>query len=135
MRLRRSTTANGAALCNAELRRFLAQGVDSDSRIAAAWAAHAFADGYFGAAPTLSPARAAGKALEAINSWLFSQGWSQPDRPKARVDFGAVLLIGRRLGFVTTANRTIYLWRKGKLLPLVGRHRTISSADSSRGVA
>jgi hypothetical protein len=100
----------------------LAQGVDDDdgSRIAAVWAAHAFADGYFGAAPTLSPARAAGKALEAINSWLFGQGWSQPDQPKARVGFGAVLLVGRRLRFVTAADRAIYLWREGKLLPLEG---------------
>ena len=42
----------------------LTQGVENaaEARQAAAWAAHGFADGYFGAAPTLSPARAAGRA-------------------------------------------------------------------------
>ncbi|MBX9709676.1 MAG: hypothetical protein K2X60_01450, partial [Xanthobacteraceae bacterium] len=93
----------------------LTQGVDNE---AAAWAAHGFADGYFGAAPTLSPARAAGQSLEAINSWLFAQGSSRQHRSALQVGFGAVLMTGRRLGFVGAGDGAFYLWRQGKLLPL-----------------
>jgi len=71
-------------------------------------------------------ARAAGKALEAINSWLFSQGWSQPQRPKARADMSAILMMGRRLGFITAAARAVYLWRADRLSQLDG------SAELSR---
>jgi hypothetical protein len=88
-----------------------------EARQATAWAAHGFADGYFGTAPTLSPTRAAGRALEAINSWLFGQG-SLRHQPGLHVCFAAVLMAGRRLGFVSVGRCAIYLWRQGKLLPL-----------------
>jgi hypothetical protein len=98
----------------------LTQGIDNEAgaRQAAAWAAHGFADGYFGAAPTLSPTRAAGRALEAINSWLFGQGSSRQQQPGLQVCFAAILMVGRRLGFVSAGRCAIYLWRQGKLLPL-----------------
>src|SRR5260370_10976190 len=75
----------------------LTQGVENaaDARQAAAWAAHGFADGYFGAAPTLSPTRAAGRALEAINSWLFGPGSSRPQQPGLHVCLAAILMAGR----------------------------------------
>jgi hypothetical protein len=98
----------------------LTQGVENaaEARQAAAWAAHGFADGYFGAAPTLSPTRAAGRALEAINSWLFGQGSSRQQQPGLDVCLAAILMMGRRLGFVSVGRCAIYLWRQGKLLPL-----------------
>src|SRR5438477_7899371 len=98
----------------------LSQGIETGENAgqAAAWAAHGFAEGYFGAAPTLSPARAAGRALEAINSWLFGQGLSRQQQQGLQVCFAAILLVGRRLGFVSAGRCAIYLWRQGKLLPL-----------------
>jgi hypothetical protein len=92
--------------------------IGADARQAAAWAAHGFAEGYFGAAPTLSPARAAGRALEAINSWLFGQGSSRQPQQELQVCFAAILMAGRRLGFVSAGRCVVYLWRQGKLLPL-----------------
>jgi hypothetical protein len=98
----------------------LSQGIENGSNTlqAAAWAAHGFAEGYFGAATTLSPTRAAGKALEAINSWLFGYGSSRQQNPGLHVCFAAMLMAGRRVGFVSVGRCTIYLWRQGTLLPL-----------------
>lgn len=97
----------------------LAQNVgNSGTPQAANWASLAFADGYFGATPTLGPPRASAQALEAINSWLFNLGWSQQRQAQSRVNFGAMLLIGRRLGFVSVGDCTFYLWRQGQLSPL-----------------
>jgi len=98
----------------------LTQGVENEgtARNAAAWAAHGFADGYFGAAATLSPARAAGQALEAINGWLFGQGGARQQQRKLHACFGAILMVGRRLGFVSVGDGAVYLWRQEELLPL-----------------
>src|SRR3979490_2653672 len=98
----------------------LTQGIENagDAREAAAWAANGFAHGYFGAPATLSPTRAAGRALEAINSWLFGQGSSRQQPPGLQVCFAAILMVGRRLGLVSPGRGAIYLGRQGKLLPL-----------------
>src|ERR1700758_463918 len=89
----------------------LAQGTrENGSQYAPYWAARGFADGYFGATPTLSPARAAALSLQAINDWLFGQGWSEQRRAKSSVCLGAILLIGRRLGLVRVGDCAFYLW-------------------------
>ncbi|MBV9563035.1 MAG: protein kinase [Bradyrhizobium sp.] len=97
----------------------LAEGLGAvDAGPSAACAAHAFADGYFGAAPTLGAARAAGQALMAINDWLFHQGWSRQAQGQSHVRLGAILLRGRRLGFVVAGDCAVYRRRHGALLPL-----------------
>jgi hypothetical protein len=93
---------------------------NNQSRTRPYWAAHGFADGYFGAAPTLSPARAAALSLEAINDWLYGMGRTQQEREKSALRLGAILIVGRRLGFVSAGDCTFYLWRQDQLLPLNG---------------
>jgi hypothetical protein len=44
---------------------------------------HGLLEGYFGAATTLGPGRAAGLALGSANAWMFGQSRADPGHPLA----------------------------------------------------
>jgi hypothetical protein len=104
----------------------LTEGPDDGTaaRETAELAAHGFIEGYFGAAPTLSAPRAAGRALQAINAWLHGQShngqsYNSQSHGGRQAGFAALLLTGRRLGMATLGPETILRRRAGEILPLV----------------
>ncbi len=85
---------------------------------AAQIAVHEFAEGYFGARSTLSPKRAAAKAMASVNRWLAGQGKAPPPP----VSLSALLLRGRRIGLVQLGTCQMYRLRQGALTPLMAPH-------------
>ena len=81
-----------------------------------------FTESYFGARATLSNARAAGRALSTINSWLFNQGRTEPQRQETSASFTALLLFGKQAAIVHVGDNRSYRLRGGQLVPLTFEH-------------
>lgn len=85
---------------------------------AAQIAVNGFAEGYFGAGESLSPARAAARSLTSINSWLHSQSKGSRDGRGYLASVSAVLFAGRRVSILHVGDCRIYSCRDGELHPL-----------------
>lgn len=81
-----------------------------------------FVESYFGARNTLSNARAAGRGLATINSWLFTQGSNDPAQPPASASFLALLLFAKQAAIVHVGEVRAYRLRRGELIPLTFTH-------------
>ena len=68
-------------------------------RVAAETAVRGFLDGYFGMPETLGPRRAAARALEAVNAWIFAQGRADANLAQMACAFSA-LALHRRVAHV-----------------------------------
>ncbi len=85
---------------------------------AAQIAVNGFAEGYFGAGETLSPARAAARSLTSINSWLHSQSKGSRDGRGYLASVSAILFSGRRISILHVGDCRIYSCRNGEVHPL-----------------
>jgi serine/threonine protein phosphatase PrpC len=84
-------------------------------------AVHLLAEGYFGAAATLSTRRAVALALTAANSWMFSQ--SRADRAHGmQASLAALIFAGRHVGIVNVGDCRVYRIRDGQPTPLTEDH-------------
>ena len=81
-----------------------------------------FVESYFGARHTLSNARAAGRGLATINSWLFTQGLNDPALPPASASFLALLLFAKQAAIVHVGEVRGYRLRRGEVIPLTFTH-------------
>ncbi len=95
---------------------------------AAQLAVHSFAEGYFGAPPTLSPRRAAGMALSAFNRWLSGQLQCTAPHPPAPASLSALLLHHGRVTVVQIGICQLYRLRGGVLMPLIRPHLRLGTA-------
>jgi hypothetical protein len=85
---------------------------------AAQIAVNGFAEGYFGAGETLSPARAAARSLTSINSWLHSQSKGGRNGRGFLASISAILFAGRRISILHVGDCRIYSVRGGEVHPL-----------------
>lgn len=91
------------------------------AREAAHVALHGLVEGYFGAAATLGPGRAASLALGAANAWMFSQSRADPEHGMAAA-LTALIFVGRRVRIVHVGDCRVYRARDGQLAPLTSDH-------------
>jgi Protein kinase domain/Protein phosphatase 2C len=87
------------------------------AREAAHIALHGLLEGYFGAAATLGPGRAAGLALGSANAWMFGQSRADPGHPMA-ASLTALIFVGRRVRIVHVGDCRAYRRRGSQLTPL-----------------
>jgi hypothetical protein len=93
---------------------------------AAALTVQSFAEGYFGAPATLSPARAASLSLAAVNRWLCAQSGY------GAVSFTALLLHNGSLGLLHLGAGILLRYRGKRLTPLLREH--INSQGPTRAI-
>ena len=96
-------------------------GAGPRAREAAHIALHGLLEGYFGAAATLGPGRAAGLALGSANAWMFGQSRADPGRPMA-ASLTALIFVGRRVRIVHVGDGRVYRRRGSQLTPLTSDH-------------
>jgi len=94
----------------------VARGVGAGPRLreAAHVALHGLVEGYFGAAATLGPGRAASLALGAANAWMFSQSRADPEHGMAAA-LTALIFVGRRVRIIHVGDCRVYRRRGGQL--------------------
>ncbi|MGA7804394.1 bifunctional protein-serine/threonine kinase/phosphatase [Bradyrhizobium sp.] len=109
----------------------VARGIGSGPRAreAAHIALHSLVEGYFGAAGTLGPARAASLALASANAWMFSQSHADPTHGMAAA-VTALIFVGRRVRIVHVGDCRVYRKRGAELAPLTSDH-VLPAADGS----
>ncbi len=95
---------------------------------AAALTTYSFAEGYFGARPTLSPARAGNQSLTALNRWLCAHPGYGP------VSFTALLLQNGRLGILHLGASLLLRYRSKILVPVLREHRNDASLMPTRAL-
>jgi serine/threonine protein phosphatase PrpC len=88
---------------------------------AAQIAVDSLAEGYFGAAATLGPSRAASLALASANAWMFSQSRADPHRSMA-ASLTALIFVGRHVRIIHVGDCRVYRKRGRQLLPLTSEH-------------
>ncbi|HEX9591511.1 MAG TPA: protein kinase [Bradyrhizobium sp.] len=96
-------------------------GAGPHAREAAHIALHGLLEGYFGAAATLGPGRAAGLALGSANAWMFGQSRADPGHPMA-ASLTALIFVGRRVRIVHVGDGRVYRRRGSQLTPLTSDH-------------
>jgi Protein kinase domain/Protein phosphatase 2C len=96
-------------------------GAGPRAREAAHIALHGLLEGYFGAAATLGPGRAAGLALGSANAWMFGQSRADPGHPMA-ASLTALIFVGRRVRIVHVGDGRVYRRRGSQLTPLTSDH-------------
>jgi hypothetical protein len=96
-------------------------GAGPRAREAAHIALHGLLEGYFGAAATLGPGRAAGLALGSANAWMFGQSRADPGHPLA-ASLTALIFVGRRVRIVHVGDCRVYRRRGSQLTPLTSDH-------------
>ncbi|OYV25800.1 MAG: hypothetical protein B7X08_04245, partial [Acidocella sp. 20-63-7] len=94
----------------------------ADARDCAQLAVHSLAEGYFGAARTLSSRRAASLALIAINRWLFGQTRTDATRHLVPVSLSSLMFHHRQLGIAQIGTGRLFRYRGKTLLPLMRDH-------------
>jgi serine/threonine protein phosphatase PrpC len=97
-------------------------GAGRGAREAAEIAVHELAEGYFGAAATLGPGRAAGLALASVNAWMFSQSGADPERTNMSASLSALIFVGRHVRIIHVGDCRIYRKRNDALVPLTIEH-------------
>lgn len=96
-------------------------GTGPRAREAAHIAVHELVDGYFGAAATLGPGRAAGLALASANAWMFSQSRIDAEHNVA-ASLAALIFVGRRVRIIHVGDCRVYRKRGTELTPLTADH-------------
>src|SRR3981081_4416284 len=96
-------------------------GAGPRAREAAHIALHGLLEGYFGAAATLGPGRAAGLALGSANAWMCGQSRADPGHPMA-ASLTALIFVGRRVRIVHVGDCRAYRRRGSQLTPLTSDH-------------
>lgn len=94
----------------------------ADARDCAQLAVHSLAEGYFGAARTLSSRRAASLSLIAINRWLFGQTRTVAARHLVPVSLSTLMFHHRQLGIAQVGTGKLFRYRGKTLLPLMRDH-------------
>lgn len=111
----RVTRELAAALCDG-------MGGGPSGRLAAETTVRGFLDGYFGLPETLGADRAAGRALDAMNRWVYSQGHQDECLRGMATTFSALILRGRSAHIVHVGDSRIYRLRDGALQCLTTDH-------------
>jgi serine/threonine protein phosphatase PrpC len=88
---------------------------------AAQIAVDSLAEGYFGAAATLGPGRAASLALASANAWMFSQSRADPNHGMA-ASLTALIFVGRHVRIIHVGDCRVYRKRGRQLVPLTTEH-------------
>ncbi len=96
-------------------------GTGPRAREAAHIALHGLLEGYFGAAATLGPSRAAGLALGSANAWMFGQSRADPAHSMA-ASLTALIFVGRRVRIIHVGDCRVYRRRGSQLTPLTSDH-------------
>jgi serine/threonine protein phosphatase PrpC len=111
----------------------VARGDGGAAAEAAEIAARLFAEGYFGALDTLSPALAAARALASANAWLFQQSRSDPQRAGMAASLCALICpASKKLLVAHIGENRAYLRRAGALRALTMDHvRPLASGGST----
>jgi serine/threonine protein phosphatase PrpC len=104
-------------------------GIGPRAREAAHIALHGLLEGYFGAAATLGPGRAAGLALGSANAWMFSQSRADPEHSMA-ASLTALIFVGRRVRIIHVGDCRVYRKRGSQLAPLTSDH-VLPTADGT----
>jgi serine/threonine protein phosphatase PrpC len=104
-------------------------GFGTRAREAAHIALHGLLEGYFGAAATLGPGRAAGLALGSANAWMFSQSRADPKHSMA-ASLTALIFVGRRVRIIHVGDCRVYRKRGSQLTPLTSDH-VLPTADGT----
>jgi serine/threonine protein phosphatase PrpC len=101
----------------------VARGIGDGRRAmeAAQIAVDSLAEGYFGAAATLGPGRAASLALASANAWMFSQSRADPKRSMA-ASLTALIFVGRHVRIIHVGDCRVYRKRGRQLVPLTIEH-------------
>jgi serine/threonine protein phosphatase PrpC len=101
----------------------VARGIGEGRRAmeAAQIAVDSLAEGYFGAAATLGPSRAASLALTSANAWMFGQSCADPNRSMA-ASLTALIFVGRHVRIIHVGDCRVYRKRGRQLIPLTGEH-------------
>jgi len=101
----------------------VARGIGDGCRAmeAAQIAVHSLAEGYFGAAATLGPGRAASLALASANAWMFSQSRADPNHSMA-ASLTALIFVGRHVRIIHVGDCRVYRKRGRQLVPLTTEH-------------
>ncbi|MFZ5875818.1 MAG: bifunctional protein-serine/threonine kinase/phosphatase [Nitrospirota bacterium] len=81
-----------------------------------------FLDGYFALPDTLGVERAAGRALDAMNRWVFAQGRQDPALQHMATTFSALVLRGRQAHIIHVGDSRIYRLRDNRLTRLTTDH-------------
>src|SRR5574341_261347 len=91
-------------------------------RTAAELTVRGFVDGYYGSPETIGVERAAGRALDAMNRWVFAQGRLDPCLANMATTFSALIVRGREAHVVHVGDSRVYRWREGRLTKLTTDH-------------
>lgn len=91
-------------------------------REAAELSVRCFIDGYYGLPDTLGVERAAGRALAAVNRWVYAQGRHDSRLAHMGTTFSALILRGRQAHVLHVGDTRIYRLRQNKLTPLTVDH-------------
>lgn len=91
-------------------------------RTAAEVTVRGFVDGYYGLPDMLGVERAAGRALDAMNRWVFAQGRLDPCLAHMATTFSALIVRGREAHVVHVGDSRVYRWRDGRLSRLTTDH-------------
>ena len=94
----------------------------SGGRQAAEVTVRGFLDGYYGLPETLGVERAAGRALDAMNRWVCSQGRQDPALQHMATTFSALVLRGRQAHTIHVGDSRIYRCRDDRLTRLTTDH-------------
>ncbi|MDE2363505.1 MAG: bifunctional protein-serine/threonine kinase/phosphatase [Hyphomicrobiales bacterium] len=103
-------------------------------RDAAELAVRGFFEGYFGAAPTMATHLAAGRALQAVNSWIFAQGRTDADREGMATTFTALILSRRNGALAHVGDTRLYRLSDGAL-ELLTRDHTLGRGEMKHVLA
>jgi serine/threonine protein phosphatase PrpC len=91
-------------------------------REAAETAVRSFIDGYFGAAPQLSPLLAASRAIEAANAWIAALGRRDPLLAHMATTFTALMFVEGRAHVLHVGDSRAYRFAAGRLDQLTLDH-------------
>jgi hypothetical protein len=92
------------------------------ARRSAQLVAYNFAEGFYGARRTFGPKRAAGLALESMNSWLFGQVRADNAQYFAPVSVMGLIFAGPLVGIAHVGAGRLYRRRAGRIVPLTRAH-------------
>lgn len=81
-----------------------------------------FLDAYYGLPDMLGVERAAGRALDAMNRWVFAQGRQDPALQHMATTFSALVLRGRQAHAIHVGDSRIYRFRDNGLARLTTDH-------------
>lgn len=91
-------------------------------REAAELAVRGLIEGYLGQPSTLNVERAAARALEATNRWIFAQGQRDPNLHGMATTLSALVLIGHKAHVFHVGDSRVYRFSRGQLRRLTEDH-------------